>query len=808
MWKYADTSMLIQSLRLKNIRSYTSEEITFSGGSTLLSGDIGSGKSTILLAIEFALFGMTKPNVTGETLLRKGESSGSVQLQLSIDNKEIVIERHLRKGKNGIQQQAGFIAINGKRKDLTPSELKSEVIRLLGYPETLATKSKNLVYRYTMYCPQEAMKEILEDSPTDRADTLKKIFNTDKYKRIRDHVVIFLRELKRKQTILETRTERLGELQDELQQLNSEKETLTKQVQERKAEAETIASRITAAREVLRRLEDDQNRHIQVKNQLAQVTALLTEKERQGQSLKRRKEELMKKRKSFHESATKEELEQELHSLDERITEYLSQKSSLEENIVHIQKRITELQKETAQHESIKKRLHEHLQRIRQLKDVVAEKVAVEERKKQLEKQVKTLALEIHTHALTEQEAQKRQDQISQLQECPLCLQEVPAHHRKRIYEQEEKKRDAARREKEQFTKELEQTRRTIEELERTLERITASEHQLTTCEAEVRNLNENVAQHEQKKRQLTELIKEHNRLMNQQQELHRINLENLQKKRQDLQKAIHSIIQQQEIDRYIQEVDATIHQLTNDHARLRQQQQQLQQELSAHPDKAKEMKAQKDIIDRLLTQEKDITNELVRVTTSKENVEKRLTAVERELSELKEISAKIIKMKTLHHWLNAHFIPLTVTIEKHVMTKIHRLFNTIFQEWFSMLIEDEGIYAYLDDSFTPVIEQQGHQILFQNLSGGERTSASLAYRLALNKVINDVIHGIKTNDVLILDEPTDGFSSEQLDKVRDVLEKLHIQQVIIVSHESKIESFVDDVIRVYKREQVSQVMS
>jgi exonuclease SbcC len=76
-----------------------------------------------------------------------------------------------------------------------------------------------------------------------------------------------------------------------------------------------------------------------------------------------------------------------------------------------------------------------------------------------------------------------------------------------------------------------------------------------------------------------------------------------------------------------------------------------------------------------------------------------------------------------------------------------------------------------------------------------------------LNKVINDVISTIKTKDLLILDEPTDGFSAEQLDKIRDVLEQLHLKQVIIVSHESKIESMVDTVMRVEKEGHVSRLL-
>ena len=83
--------MLIKWIRLRNIRSYLSEEIHFPEGSTLLSGDIGAGKSTILLAIEFALFGFST-DVSGETLLRNGKPSGSVELCFDVDSKNVIIK--------------------------------------------------------------------------------------------------------------------------------------------------------------------------------------------------------------------------------------------------------------------------------------------------------------------------------------------------------------------------------------------------------------------------------------------------------------------------------------------------------------------------------------------------------------------------------------------------------------------------------------------------------------------------------------------------------------------------------------------
>ena len=50
--------MILNSLVINNIRSYDHEEVVFPRGISLFEGDIGSGKSTILMAIEFALFGL------------------------------------------------------------------------------------------------------------------------------------------------------------------------------------------------------------------------------------------------------------------------------------------------------------------------------------------------------------------------------------------------------------------------------------------------------------------------------------------------------------------------------------------------------------------------------------------------------------------------------------------------------------------------------------------------------------------------------------------------------------------------------
>ena len=159
-----------------------------------------------------------------------------------------------------------------------------------------------------------------------------------------------------------------------------------------------------------------------------------------------------------------------------------------------------------------------------------------------------------------------------------------------------------------------------------------------------------------------------------------------------------------------------------------------------------------------------------------------------------------------LNHWFDEYFLNLMNTMERSIMASLYHEFNSYFVSWFTLLIEDENVQVRLDDTFSPVVIQNGYETGLESLSGGEKTSVALSYRLALNKVINGFVGDLHTKDIIILDEPTDGFSSEQLDKIREVLEQLNMNQVIIVSHESKIESFVDHVIRISKTEHKSKI--
>src|SRR3989338_1734193 len=195
--------MFIKSIKLHNIRSYENAEVNFPLGSVLLAGDIGSGKSTILLAIEFAIFGAKKGELPAYTLLRHGKKEGFVELKMQIEGRDILIKRTLKKSNDDIKQESGYVITNGMKKDGTSEELRAIVLEMLGYPKDLVKKGKDLIYRYSVYTPQEEMKTVLYESNETRLDILRKVFNIDKYKRIKENSRIIVASMRERKKHLE-----------------------------------------------------------------------------------------------------------------------------------------------------------------------------------------------------------------------------------------------------------------------------------------------------------------------------------------------------------------------------------------------------------------------------------------------------------------------------------------------------------------------------------------------------------------------------------------------------------------------------
>ncbi|MFC1801266.1 AAA family ATPase [Nanoarchaeota archaeon] len=799
--------MIIQSLRLKNIRSYTDQTIDFPEGSVLLSGDIGSGKSSILLAIEFALFGTDLDRLSGNALLRKGTNEGMVELKFKLNNQEITVQRNLKKGKTTISQTAGCIVTNGIKKDGMPVELKHQLIEALGYPAELASKKRNFVFRYTVYTPQEDMKEILIDDQETRLDTLRKIFNIDKYKRIRENCQNFNKKLRSKKRELEIKIENLDELNQQLQEKNNtlnknntELNTLNPKIGTLTQEISQIKTQILETEEKIKQLQE-------LKKQLEVTEAQERVKFEQKQKDTEKIDQIKLQLQETQTSTSLEQLQNQIDEDEKLINIVLEKKTSLTEKHRALNIRINELQNEIETSNQKIRNLPEQKQRLEELKRKIQDIQDYKNKKQELENSLEKLNLALKEYEINKGNAQELKRKILQFAQCPTCQQDVPKEHKQKINKEENEKILLYEKRMQECFDQRKQNQIQLEILKEKIDQNFEHEKEYERLNVEIKNLEETNLHLQEK---INEFETKKTQEQQFKQELEQTQKTNLEQKQEQIKKnkvLLENLKEKQRLETQLKELQEHDFEIDRDIRLLITQKTDLKLKIGMNEkieDQYREIKKQ---LEQKQDLEKQLMMEKTRLTTEISNLQSLINTITEEINKKNQIKQKVSKIKQTHNWLDTHFLNLMSNMEKHIMFKIHQEFNELFREWFDMLIEDENITAKLDDRFNPIIEQNGYEVSINHLSGGERTSIALAYRLALNKVVNDVISTIKTKDLLILDEPTDGFSSEQLDKVRDVLEELGVKQTIIVSHENKVESFVDKVIKIHKREGVSEIV-
>ncbi|MBD3248686.1 AAA family ATPase [Candidatus Woesearchaeota archaeon] len=821
--------MLIRSVKLENIRSYINEKIEFPEGSVLLSGDIGSGKSTILLAIEFALFGIRKKHLTGSSLLRNGENNGSVELDMEIEGKDIVIKRVLKRGKDRIKQESGYIIIDGMKKAATAVELKSRIIELMGYPKELAGQTKNLVYSYTVYTPQEEMKTIIEEDEELRVDTLRKVFGIEKYNRIKKNSLILGKEFRKKRSIYETRTENLEKLKQEKQE--KKKEMMQSEEMLKKAEAELKESgkELNEKKKLVEELEEKKRKLDEINKAVEMEDMKSGEKVRQAQEAGEKKQADEKNIKELEEKLSRlnmgkpvemdeRELEKEIREEEEKEKKLISQRSFLKERINSISEQLKNIDKEISGQEDMLKELSLKKQEHGKFHQEAAGKKDIKEKMEASEKKMREAREERQVLEARKKDSENNIKGMIKLDNCPTCHQEVPDSHKSSIIKQEEDKKakfDAAvdnlRKKENTLSKESEELKAKIHEIEE-------KEKKMQGLRLEIENLQEKIKAAKEKQEQKAKLSAELENYEKKLSEMKDINNKKLEEKK-GLMRKLQLYLNEQKERKYIfnmieekkknmQELELQKNRLKKEIGDISTRKRELQQKKENISFSEERYAALKKEIDEKAEQEKKISTRKAYHERDIKNIKENIERIDEDISRMQEEKKKLGRTKEMHSWLTGHFLKLMGNIENHVFLNIYNEFNSLFEQWFNVLIDEETMNAKMNKSFTPIVEQNGYDVEVSNLSGGERTAAALAYRLALNKVVNDLMSEIKTKDLIILDEPTDGFSSEQLDRVRDVLEEIGVKQVIVVSHENKIESFVDNVIRINKNEHVSEVVS
>jgi exonuclease SbcC len=196
--------MKIDAVVLENIRSHTKSTVLFTHGFNCVVGGVGCGKSSVLYAVDFVLFG----DAVGRSfdyLMREGTDWSRVTLQFTHNGNTYKLIRGLkRKGKSILQdveqlklyQDETLLA--SMKNDAIAEQLKA----ITGLDKDL--------YREIVWFRQEHLKELLDAKPRDRQTRLDELFGLADYETAWSNIATYQRDYETEKRVYEKDPDVLG----------------------------------------------------------------------------------------------------------------------------------------------------------------------------------------------------------------------------------------------------------------------------------------------------------------------------------------------------------------------------------------------------------------------------------------------------------------------------------------------------------------------------------------------------------------------------------------------------------------------
>lgn len=770
---------MITKVRLKNWKSHADSELEFAAGTNGLVGIVGSGKTSILDAICFALFGtfptlQTRKLKLEDVIMKKPEqkTSAEVEVLFSLGGNSYSVKRMIEK-KRGTSYSE--VRENGR------------VLESPGTKNVTAIVEKKLKVNYELfskaiYSEQNAIDYFLTLGKGQRMKKIDELLVIDRFETVRANAVKLTnrsveRKLARQSSIeqldvSETQSA-ITELKKSITELEKGKVALSSKLEQssrKKAEVESEAAELKKIKENLEKLKrDDSGLESAIKTTLEMVSSIEKSlKEISGDTntssmqdmiethskkiedmnnfLRSNQEEYQKLQAGMVTSKTnidflqKEKIERLQREFEEKITirtefEHLRDKTgeNVEEQISNQQ---IALQRLIGEMEATKARvsdLHGQMDKISSVEGVcpLCDTSLSEERKKIIltEKQRELAELKVKIEkagadkTITEEKIKTLMDAARKLDEMLLAIANLDS-----IKDDLEKSRKLFiehSQSAEALSKQLESLKREMDIVRKELESTTDAKQKLAIISTQMKDY-----------------------------ERHKNRIEELKKQQSELKASI-TELESRVSDNKIEQVEHLLRTLVGDE---------------------REAKA------KLLSSDQLLTERRVRLT----EYQKLIAAVRKDKEEVERLDKIIKDLKIFTQALKQTQIELRKEFVEAVNYTMNRLWQTLYpyQDFISVrLAVEEGDYVLqLQERTTNWVNVEGAA------SGGERSIACLALRIAFALVLAPHLR------LLVLDEPTANLDANSVKVLANTLREgisEFIDQCFIITHDDAFEEAV-----------------
>ena len=190
--------MKIDVVQLENVRSHVKSTVPFTRGFNCVVGGVGCGKSSLLYAVDFALFGDTIGSKSFEYLLREGCDSCRVTLQFTQNGNTYKLVRGLKRKGKAINQDIEQLKLYEDEKlvaSMKNDAIAEQIKAVTGLDRDL--------YREIVWFRQERLKELLDAKPRDRQTRLDELFGLADYEVAWSNIAQYQRDYETERRVYE-----------------------------------------------------------------------------------------------------------------------------------------------------------------------------------------------------------------------------------------------------------------------------------------------------------------------------------------------------------------------------------------------------------------------------------------------------------------------------------------------------------------------------------------------------------------------------------------------------------------------------